>query len=373
MDNFNIFNYADTKQLLSLVNGLLQNFPDSVYYKALPDFRFVAVNQEKASHYGATPEDMIGKTDFDYLPLEEAKKAFEADRMVVETGEPIKNIREKRTRQDGSLVYLSATKIPWRDEHGEIIGVMGISRDITEREIFNDHILTMLKSASHDFQSPLIAIGAELKLLLRGYYDPERKPPAEGIKNCINDVLKRITVLSERLRQYLLKSAVMGGGFPNSTIFDLRNDVIIPVIESLSEEIESQEIWIDNSFGGVPSDEITIEADKTWLEIIYRNLLTNAIRFAGKDLDPSGNKMIALGLERTSYGGKNFYKLNVYNTGPPVPDELKEKIFNQFESDGGTGIGLPICRNLARKHGGEMWYETALDGHPNFVFTIPCP
>jgi PAS domain S-box-containing protein len=92
------------------------------------------VSKTKAKQVGSTPEDIIGKTDFDFYPEEIAEKMAEDDKHVMETGESIVDRVERIVRRDGKVRWVSATKVPLRDETGAIIGTMGISRDITERK-----------------------------------------------------------------------------------------------------------------------------------------------------------------------------------------------------------------------------------------------
>lgn len=114
-----------------LLQTLMDSIPDSIYFKD-EENRFVMVNKAKAIHSNIKPEEMIGKTDFDFLPPDEAQKAFEDDEEVIKTGKFIINKIEKITNKDGTQRWLSVTKIPRFDTEGNIIGTMGISRDITE-------------------------------------------------------------------------------------------------------------------------------------------------------------------------------------------------------------------------------------------------
>lgn len=114
-----------------LLNTLINSMPDSIYFKDVNN-RFIKVNKAKATHSDVKPEDMIGKTDFDFLPEKEARKAFEDDQEILDTGKFIINKIEKLTGLDGSVRWVSVTKIPRFNEEGSIIGTMGISRDITE-------------------------------------------------------------------------------------------------------------------------------------------------------------------------------------------------------------------------------------------------
>ena len=133
-----------------------------------------------------------------------------------------------------------------------------------------------------------------------------------------------------------------------------------PILDEFSAEIDESDIRIDNRLGAIPGNRIIIRANANCIRIVYRNLLRNAIRYAA-----SGH--IAFGFEDMG----DHYRLNVYNSGPTVPEEKGSKIFELFESESGTGLGLAISRNLIRKHGGDMWYENTADNHPNFIFTIP--
>lgn len=114
-----------------LLQTLMDNIPDSIYFKD-EENRFIMVNKAKASHSNVTPEEMVGKTDFDFLPPDEAQKAFEDDEEIIKTGKFLINKIEKITNKDGTQRWLSVTKIPRFDSNSNIIGTMGISRDITE-------------------------------------------------------------------------------------------------------------------------------------------------------------------------------------------------------------------------------------------------
>jgi len=140
IDNFVVIirDISDRKQAeikLSREHGLLQtlmdNIPDSIYFKD-ENNRFIMVNKAKADHSNIAPEDMIGKTDFDFLSEDQAKKAFEDDQEILKTGKFIINKVERLTDKNGIERCISVTKVPRFDAEGDIIGTAGISRDITE-------------------------------------------------------------------------------------------------------------------------------------------------------------------------------------------------------------------------------------------------
>ncbi|MFW6381852.1 MAG: sensor domain-containing diguanylate cyclase [Bacillota bacterium] len=116
-----------------LLDSLLENIPDSIYFKDR-NHRFIEVSRAKSQHHNLDREDFIGKTDYDFYPETEADYMYEDDEYVLKTGKSIVNKEEKITRPDGSTRWVSVTKVPRYNEGGEIIGSLGISRDITEQK-----------------------------------------------------------------------------------------------------------------------------------------------------------------------------------------------------------------------------------------------
>lgn len=129
-----------------LLQILMDSIPDSIYFKDSKN-RFVMVSKAKAEHLGTSPEKMIGKTDFDFFSEEVARKAFTDDSRVMESGKPLIDKVEKIAYSDGKKHWVSATKIPWYNERGKIIGTIGISRDITRRRKAEEEVAYM---ATHD-------------------------------------------------------------------------------------------------------------------------------------------------------------------------------------------------------------------------------
>jgi len=114
-----------------LLRTLMDNIPDSIYFKD-EENRFIMVNKAKALDQNVTPEEMVGKTDFDFIPPAQAQKAFEDDEEIIRTGKFIFNKIEKITDNFGDERWISVTKIPRFDSEGNIIGTMGVTRDVTD-------------------------------------------------------------------------------------------------------------------------------------------------------------------------------------------------------------------------------------------------
>lgn len=348
----------EEKTCCEILMALMEHIPDSIYIKDL-DGKFVMVSKAKAVNSNVAVEEMVGKTDFDFMPLEEAEKSYLDDQSVIESGKPLLDKIEKITRPDGTENWVSATKAPRRNKDNETVGIIGISRDMTRRVEAEKHILNMLSIATHDLRGPLVSVESTLKLLIRGSFGKID----DSVKATLEDVLERVKKITRIVNEYLSKSSLMYAKIPPKADLDLREDIIDHILDEFANEIQENQITIDSKLGAIPGDRIIIKANKNWIRIIYRNLLSNAIKYGGNGC------VIAFGFEDAG----DHYKLNVYNNGPCIPEEERAKIFEKFYSKGskGSGIGLWIIRDLIRKHGGDMWYEETFDGHPNFVFSAP--
>ncbi len=133
----------------NLLRTLIDNLPDSVYIKDTRG-RFVISNVEASYRVGvASPDEMIGKTDFDFYPAELASRYYADEQDVIKTGQPLLGREEPVINQTtGETIWNLTTKIPWRDSGGTIVGILGIGRNITERKRMEDE----LKAANQQLQ-----------------------------------------------------------------------------------------------------------------------------------------------------------------------------------------------------------------------------
>ena len=125
----------DKKDLLykyRLLSDLMRYIPDVIYFKD-PAGRLIMVNDAHAKGLRLKPDEVAGKTDFDFFPKERAQLMAKDDRYVMKTGKAIIDKIERSTRPDGIDNYVSTTKIPRYDKEGKIVGLIGITRDITRR------------------------------------------------------------------------------------------------------------------------------------------------------------------------------------------------------------------------------------------------
>ena len=115
-----------------LLQVLMDNIPDAIYFKDAAS-RFLTINRSHAKKFGlADPHLAVGKSDTDFFTSAHAQQALADEQRIVQTGQPLVGVEEKETWPDGSVTWVSTTKMPLRDRAGRIFGTFGISRDITE-------------------------------------------------------------------------------------------------------------------------------------------------------------------------------------------------------------------------------------------------
>jgi two-component system phosphate regulon sensor histidine kinase PhoR len=141
-------------------------------------------------------------------------------------------------------------------------------------------------------------------------------------------------------------------------------------LKELSPELKGHHLLIDHRLHAMSNKLISIRTNRIWLKMVFRNLIKNAIKYGDKE------GMIALGFEDKG----SRYQLNVYNSGKPIPEQYRHKLFtkcmgnrnceNEIEGMAGTGLGLFLVEKVIQQLGGEIWYE-AKEGGSNFVFTLP--
>lgn len=124
----------------SVVRMLMDATPDRIYFKDL-ESHFIRVNAAQARLLGAnSPEECVGKTDFDYFAPEHAEKARADELEIIRSGGAVIGKEEHITMRDGAAAWVSTTKLPWRDAAGRIIGTFGMTRDITAAKLAEEKL-----------------------------------------------------------------------------------------------------------------------------------------------------------------------------------------------------------------------------------------
>jgi len=116
----------------NMLRTLIDNLPDFIYIKDSQS-RFTACNAAVSDFMGAaTPHELIGRTDFDFYPHEQASEYYADEQQVIRSGQGLVNKYEPNAGQTGKIRWIWTSKLPLRDSQGKVVGIVGISRDMTE-------------------------------------------------------------------------------------------------------------------------------------------------------------------------------------------------------------------------------------------------
>ena len=393
-----------------ILDMFMENVPDRIYFKDLQS-RITRGNKSHAIHIGAgDPAEVIGKSDFDFLPEELARPRYEHEQEIIRTGQPLLGLEEPGMMGR----WLLTTKMPLRDEQGNIIGTFGISRDITELkqaqvalerayaeveqqvqertaqlqheiverkqaeeeiqrlnaeleqrvfertaqlETANKELEAFSYSVSHDLRAPLRAIDGFSRILLEDYA-PQLLPELARYLRIIFESTQQMGRLIDGLlafsrlsRQPLHKQTIVSA------------ELVRQVLESLSDEQAGRRVEI--SMGEL----LPCQGDPLLLKQVWVNLLSNALKFTRQ----REMARIEIGCQTNADGEQVYF---VKDNGVGFDMQYAGKLFGVFqrlhrtEEYEGTGVGLAIVQRIVHRHGGRVWAEAAPGEGATFCFTL---
>jgi len=124
----------------NLLLTLINNLPDRIYVKDIQGRKTISNTADLQTLGEKRMEDVIGKTDFDTYPAELATQYWADDKMVLDSGKPVINREEPNLDWQDNLTWTLTTKVPLRDDNGQIVGLVGIGRDFTERRQMEERL-----------------------------------------------------------------------------------------------------------------------------------------------------------------------------------------------------------------------------------------
>ena len=160
---------AEISRQQYILDTFMDTVPDRIYFKDC-EGRITRANAAHAMRRGlGNPAEEIGKTDFDFFPNEQALSRYREEQEILRSGTPLMNIEEEIALSDGQKSWALTTKMPLRNEHGEIIGIFGISRDITdlkqaEQELrqYRHHLEELVKERTEEITRINVCLSDEI-------------------------------------------------------------------------------------------------------------------------------------------------------------------------------------------------------------------
>ncbi|WP_172825468.1 PAS domain S-box protein [Geobacter sp. DSM 9736] len=358
---------AELQRTATLLRAVMESTPDFVFVKDRKG-RMLMANPATLKFLGKKPEEVIGKTDAEFVGGVHAELIMENDRMVMERGETL--VVEEILQLDAENRVFLSTKSPYKDFTGNVIGLIGISRDITDRKQANEERERLLAEvqrsnqdlqqfayiASHDLQEPLRMVASYMQLLERKYGQQLDEKAQEYIGYAV-DGARRMQRLIEGLLKYsrITRDTQLAPVDANSTC--------TAAIDNLGQAVRE-------SGGVVTTDSLpVVQGDEIQLVQLFQNLIGNGLKYRHPCIAPH----VHVSARREGPA----WLFSVTDNGIGIEPGHHDRIFQIFqrlhtrEEYFGTGIGLASCKKIVERHGGRIWVESKPGEGSTFYFTLP--
>ena len=355
---------------------LMDALPDLIYVKDV-DGKFVLANRALADFLGvASAQVLYGKTTRDFLPADLAEDFMKEDLAVISSGRPLINRESLVTDQSGNELWFLTTKVPLRDANGEITGVVGIDRNITDRKKAEEQLRRAKEAAdaasraksdflanmSHEIRTPMNAILGMTELLL---IDPDVTPNQREYLEVISSAGQSLLSL---INDILDLSKIEAGRLELDVIPFSLQETVGDAVKSLAVRSHDKGLELACRIAGdIPA---TVRGDPTRLRQVLINLVGNAIKFTEE------GEVVVEVTRLEEKNGRIGVQFQVRDTGIGIAPDKIDHVFQKFQQAdtsttrryGGTGLGLAIASRIVEAMGGSITVESEPGKGSTFAF-----
>jgi PAS domain S-box-containing protein len=370
---------AESEKLYRL---LATNSKDLItLYRADEDATRVFISPSVKDILGYSPEELIGKSPFDIILEEDAKRMQEETHRTTLSGRPAAT--EYRIRKkDGSIVWMESYSHPFFDADGKMIGFQTSARDVTQRKEFERELILAKESAeeatktksqflsmmSHEIRTPMNAIIGLSNILLG---DSPRQDQVDSLELLRFSGQNLMAILNDILDFSKIEANKVTLEYVD---FDLGQS-IENIVKMLQPKAEEKGVKISYSFDTrLPKE---VKADPVRLSQVMTNLISNAVKFTEKG---TVSVEVKQGIPSYQLNGLEYFHFDfkVKDSGIGIPEDKLQSIFESFSqaaSDttrkfGGTGLGLTITRRLINLMDSDIHVTSKLGEGSDFHFTL---
>ena len=314
--------------------------------------------------FGYTAQEIIGKSILTIVP-EELHQEESLVMARLERGERIEHLETVRRKKSGENIHVSVTISPVRDDQGHVVGAAKIARDVTQRKMTEEALLTSEKLASvgrmaatiaHEINNPLEAV---VNLIYLALQYPELPAETDQFLHTADDELSRVSHIVKQTLGFYRETAA-----PSS--FTVA-DVIRGMLLVYGTKIRSRKIRVQVD---VP-DQLTIDTVLGEFRQVIANIFQNALEAA----PPGGMIRIRVSNLRRELG--DAVRVTIADNGPGIDSTDLSRIFDPFfttKKDLGTGLGLWVTKGIVEKHGGRLRVRSSTDPQRSWtVFSLVWP
>lgn len=360
----------------SRLRYMIDAIPDLIFFKDV-ESKFLGCNKAFEKYIKKKSEEIIGLSEFDLFPKTEAAGYFKSDNQIIQTLKP-----ERSTNwieyPNGHRVLYYTLKTPYFDSDNNLLGIIGISRDITEMEETRQRLIlakekaeesdrlktAFLANMSHEIRTPMNAIIGFSDLLSEDDLTPEDK--ADFILKIKNAGRSLMTLIND-----IIDIAKIESGQLKVTEAPCNLNQLLNELHGTFQELKNVSGKKGISLNLILPDEkspLFIMTDPMRLQQILTNLLSNALKFTEFGT-------IEFGYTKT----KDTVLFFVKDSGIGILRSKQKLLFQRFSQldpsttrkYGGTGLGLAISKNLVDLLGGSIGMESNPGKGSTFHFTIP--
>ncbi len=351
---------------------LIEHLPTMVFVKSAKDLRFISLNRAGEELLGMPRSAILGKTDYDLFPVEEADFFVAKDRAVL-AGRCAVDIPEEPVHTASGERWLHTRKVPLIDADGNPLYLLGLSEDVTDKRRAATELLRKTEAltrsnrdleqfamvASHDIKEPLRRIRGYGDLILDEYSATLPPDVLEHIES-MRSGAAQLQALVDSLLTYS-RVAMQ----PKQSVWVDLNEIMRIVLSDL--EPAARERGAQVEVGPLP----VVLGDAQQLRQLLQNLVANALKFVDNSRTPRV-------LVRGQVHG-TVCELSVIDNGIGIAAEHIPKIFSMFQrlhgaqKFAGSGIGLAVCKKIAERHGGTLSVQSTVGLGSTFVVTLPSP
>ncbi|HTJ49270.1 MAG TPA: PAS domain S-box protein [Cyclobacteriaceae bacterium] len=351
-----------------LLRTIIDNIPINIYVKDIYSRKILA-NRAEYEFMGVTSETgILGKDDHELFPQQSAIESVEEDAIVF-NGHPILEKLTLNTKKDGTETWFLISKIPLTNSDNQIIGLVGISVDITSRKLAQDKIEELSNTkdkffsiVAHDLKSPLNSLKSFSMLLINHIQHISK----DEIVRISKDLEKSVDNTIKMTDNLITWAGIQMKGSAMQMEEVLVNDIISPVYEIYKQAAIAKKIKLTIHI----HDNLKTYGDRNQLTFIIRNLINNAIKFTNKEGHVS---LTAEPLEN------NAIMISVSDTGVGISEEQLEKLFslrlksnrNGTEGEKGTGLGLMLSYEFIKLNKGTIDVKSQEGVGTTFLVKLP--
>jgi PAS domain S-box-containing protein len=324
--------------------------------------------------FGYSSAEMIGQSIRQLIPDD---RQHEEDDVLskIRKGQRIEHHETVRRRKDGTLIAVSLTISPIRNEHGDVVGASKIARDITDRIRADDErqrLLEIARSASrlkdeflatlsHELRTPLSAIVGYIRLMQSGLL------PADKQSHALETVGRNATSLTQIVEDVLDVSRIVSGKLRLNVQPVELSEIVREAVETMQPAADAKGIRVDLIVDPVATQ---VSGDPDRLRQVLWNLCSNAVKFTER-----GGR-VQIRVERVN----SHVEVSIADTGIGISVEFLPRLFERFSQadsgvsrmHGGLGLGLAISRHLVELQGGRIWAQSPGPGYGS-VFRVELP